>query len=127
MSTSASSNAKRKAPEPDTASAPAAAEAREAARARRRRRARLRGYTHEFMDMNVEVDPDWGGSPSEEAVVSAVASGAAAGSLGFAGTVHKEAQIPAAGLTTLAGDMFGNGPSLPMVPGTWKPDQREAG
>jgi len=78
------------------------------------------------MDMNVEVDPDWGGPLSEEPVVSAVASGQGAGPLGFAGTVHK-AEIPAAGLTTLAGDKFGNGPSLPMVPGSWKPDQREAG
>jgi len=127
MSTSASSSTKRKAPEPDTASAAAPAEAREAARSRRRRRARLRGYSHEFMEMNVEVDPDWRGSPSEEPVVSAVASGPGAGPLGFAGTAHKEAEIPAAGLTTLAGDKFGDGPSLPMVPGTWKPDQREAG
>jgi len=79
------------------------------------------------MDMNVEIDPDWGGPPSEEPVVSALASGHGAGPLGFAGTAHKEAEIPAAGLTTLAGDMFGNGPSLPMVPGTWKPDRREAG
>jgi PPE-repeat protein len=125
MSTSASSSAKRKSPEPEAAASAAAA--REAARARRRRRAGLRGYSHEFMDMNVEVDPDWGGPPTEEPVVPAVASGQGAGTLGFAGTAHREADIPAAGLTTLAGDEFGNGPSLPMVPGTWKPDQHELG
>ncbi|MGO8769389.1 MAG: hypothetical protein ACLQLD_11840, partial [Mycobacterium sp.] len=27
----------------------------------------------------------------------------------------------AAGLTTLAGDEFGGGPKMPMVPGTWDP------
>jgi PPE-repeat protein len=58
MSSSASSSAKRKAPEPDTAAAAVAAAAREAARARRRQRARQRGYGDEFMDMNVDVDPD---------------------------------------------------------------------
>jgi PPE-repeat protein len=125
MSTSASSSAKRKAPEPDTAAAVAAAAA--AARARRRRRAGLRGYSHEFMDMNVEVDPDWGGPPIEEPPVSTVASGQGAGPLGFAGTAREEADIPAAGLTTLAADEFGNGPTLPMVPGTWQADQREPG
>jgi PPE-repeat protein len=120
MSARTSSSAKRKAPESDTAAAAAAA--REAARARRRRRAGLRGYGDEFMDMNVEVDPDWGGPPGEEPVVSTVASGQGAGSLGFAGTARKKADSPAAGLTTLAADQFGNGPSLPMVPGTWEPD-----
>ena len=87
----------------------------------------MRGYGDEFMDMNVEVDPDWGGLPGEEPVVSAVASGQGAGTLGFAGTAREEAEIPAAGLTTLAGDDFGGGPSLPMLPGTWKSDQREPG
>ncbi len=128
MSTSASSSAKRKAPEPDTAAAAAAAAAREAARARRRRRAGLRGYSDEFMDMNVEVDPDWGGPPGEEPVVSTVASDQGAGNLGFAGTARKETVAEPVGLTTLAGDEFGGGPRMPMVPGTWDPDgAREAG
>jgi PPE-PPW subfamily C-terminal region len=31
-------------------------------------------------------------------------------------------------LTTLAGDEFGDGARMPMVPGTWEPDQAgEAG
>jgi PPE-repeat protein len=83
-----------------------------------------RGY--EFMDL--ESDTGSGPDSFEDPVTlatSAVASGQGAGPLGFAGTARKEADIPAAGLTTLAGDKFGNGPSLPMVPGTWKPDQRE--
>jgi PPE-repeat protein len=122
MSTSASSSAKRKAPEPDTAAAAAAAATRSAARARRRRRAAMRGYADEFMDMNVEVDPDWDGPPSEEPVMSTVASDQGAGNLGFAGTARKETEAVAAGLTTLAGDEFGGGPKMPMVPGTWDPD-----
>ena|GEM_PF-238982 len=122
MSTSASSSAKRKAPEPSTAAAAAVAAAREAARARRRRRATLRGYGDEFMDMNVEVDPDWGAPPGEEPVASTAASDQGAGPLGFAGTVRKETAAQAAGLTTLAADEFGGGPTMPMMPNTWNPD-----
>ncbi|MCW2662758.1 MAG: hypothetical protein JWP83_3910 [Mycobacterium sp.] len=117
ISSSASSGAKKKAPEPEAAAAAAPA-AGEQARARRRRRAKQRGYGDEFMDLNVQVEPDWGGPPGEE---STVASGQSAGTLGFAGTALKEA-TQAAGLATLAGDEFGGGPSLPMVPHTWDPD-----
>jgi PPE-repeat protein len=128
-STGLSSSAQRKGSEPDSAAAAAAAaaSAQEKRRARRRRRTTMRGYGDEFMDMNVEVDPDWGGLPGEEPVVSAAASGQGAGTLGFAGTAREEAKAAAAGLTTLAGDDFGGGPSLPMLPGTWKSDQREPG
>ncbi len=127
MRTSASSSAKRKAPEPDTAAAAAVAATREAARARRRRRAGLRGYGDEFMNMNIEVDPDWGGPPGEEPVVSTVASDQGAGNLGFAGTARKETVAGAVGLTALAGDEFGGGPKMPMVPGTWDPDSAREG
>jgi PPE-repeat protein len=116
MSSNASSSAKRKAPEPDTAAAAAAAAAREAARARRRQQATQRDYSDEFLDMNIDVDPDWG------APRLTMASGRAAGSLGFAGTAHKEAVAEAAGLTTLASDEFGGGPRMPMAPGTWDSD-----
>jgi PPE-repeat protein len=122
ISSSASSSAKKKAPEPDTAAAVAAAAAWETARARRRQRARQRGYADEFMDMNIDVDPDWGGSPGEEPVMSTVASDRGAGNRGFAGTAQKETAAGAAGLTTLASDEFGGGPKMPMVPGTWDPD-----
>jgi PPE-repeat protein len=114
MSTSASSSAKKKATEPDAAALAAATAAREAARARRRRRAKQRGYGDEFMDMNVEVDPDW----------SAGASDRGAGSLGFAGTAAKKSGANAAGLTTLATDEYGGGPRMPMLPGTWDPAAR---
>ncbi len=128
MSASAASSAKRKAPEAGTvAAAAAAASAREAARARRRRRARQRGYGDEFMDANIDVDPDWGAPPGEEPVASTVASDQGAGNLGFAGTASKETVAGAAGLATLAGDEFGGGPAIPMVPRTWEPDEPDLG
>jgi len=118
MRASASSSAKRKAPEPDSTAAAGAAGAKEAARARRRRRARQLGYADEYMDMNVEVDPDWGGPPGAETA----ASDRGAGNLGFAGTARKETAATATGLATLAVDEFGGGPTMPMVPGSWDPD-----
>jgi len=122
MKTSASSSAKKKGSEPDAAALAAASAAREAARARRRRRAKQRDYGDEFVDMNVEVDPDWGEPPGGESV----ASDRGAGSLGFAGTARKETAA-ATGLTTLAGDEFGGGPRMPMVPGTWDTDHVREG
>jgi PPE-repeat protein len=124
MSASASSSAKRKAPEPDSAAAAAAAAAREAARARRRRRATQRGYGDEYMNMNVNLDPDWG-VPSDGG--ESMASEHGAGTLGFAGTARRDAAAAAVGLTTLAGDEFGGGPTLPMMPGTWGRDGDDGG
>jgi PPE-repeat protein len=123
MSTSASAGAKKKAPEPDSAAAAAAAAAaaREHERARRRKRAKLRDHSDEFMDMNVDVDPDWSGPAEDESL----ASDQGAGHLGFAGTTHKEAVTGAAGLTALAADEFGGGPREPMLPGTWNPDESD--
>ena len=120
MSTSASSSAKRKAPEPDAAAAVAAAATRAQRQARRRRRTVLRDHGDEFADMNVDVDPDWSEPTDDEPLPS----GNGAGQLGFAGTVRNEAVTQAAGLTTLAGDEFGSGPTVPMMPGSWELDGR---
>jgi PPE-repeat protein len=117
MSSSASSSAKKKRFEPEAAVATAAASAAREQR-RRRRLPGLRGYCDEFMEMNINVDPDWGTPPEP-----ALASDHGAGPLGFAGTVRKETAAAAAGLTTLAGDEFGGGPVMPMVPGSWNSDQ----
>jgi PPE-repeat protein len=128
-STGMSTGAQRKALEPDIAAAAAvaAAAAQQKKRARRRLRAGMRGYGDEFMDMNVGVEPDWGDPSGKELAASTVASDRGAGNLGFAGTARKENLAEAAGLTTLAGDEFGGGPSMPMVPGTWEPEQSEFG
>lgn len=112
------SGAQRKAPEPDAAAAaaPAATSAAARQRARRRRRAAMkdhyRGY--EFVDL----EP--GDEPLADSGWSA-ASDRGAGSLGFAGTAPA-ATAEAAGLATLAGDEFGNGPAIPMLPGSWESD-----
>jgi PPE-repeat protein len=122
MSSRLSTPAKAHKPKSDSASAPTsaatAAAAREQAQVRRRRRAKQRGYGDEFMDMNIDVAPDWGSSRSDGPVASAVASDRSAGTLGFAGTVSK-GNARAAGLVTLSGDEFGGRLSMPMVPGTW--------
>ena len=94
------------------AAAAVAAAAKGRTRTRRRQRAKQRGQADEFMDMNVDVEPDWG---------APMASDRGAGPLGFAGTVAKSSE-QAAGLATLSDDGFGAGPSMPMVPGTWSPE-----
>jgi PPE-repeat protein len=119
LPTGASSSAKRAAPQPDSAGAAAAAAAREQARARRRQRAKQRGHADEFMDMDVEVDPDWAAPP----VASAAASYRAAGNIGFTGTVSK-GEVSPTGMAALSGDEFGGGPTMPMLPNTWDPTRR---
>ncbi len=125
-----SAEAKAREPKSDAASAAAsvvaAATTREHTRACRRRRAGLRGYGEEFMDMNIQLDPDWGAPPIEEPVASTVPSDHGAGPVGFAGTVPRETVTEAAGLTTLADDEFDGGPTTPMLPGTWNPRTGEA-
>jgi PPE-repeat protein len=69
------------------------------------------------MDSDIAVTPDYGAEASDHG----------AGTLGFAGTAHKEAVLQAAGLTALAGDEFGGGPRMPMVPGTWESLHEERG
>ncbi len=101
---------------PAVAAAVAAA-AQERTRKRRRQRAKQRAYGDEFMDMNVEVDPEWGASTA--------ASDRGAGPLGFAGTAAKSSG-QAAGLATLTDD-FGDGSRIPMLPNTWSPEAPEGG
>ncbi|CDO86575.1 PPE family protein [Mycobacterium triplex] len=121
-----SSGARRKAPEPDAAAvaAAAAAAAQQKRQARRRRRAGMRGhqpgYRYEFLDSDGEA------GPLADQHEAAAPSDRGAGALGFAGTVGKDGVTPA-GLATLDGDDFGSGPSVPMVPGTWQPDQQGDG
>lgn len=124
MSSSASASAKTKEPEPEPAAV--AAVARERARARRHRGATLRGYGDEFMDMDFAVDPKWAAPPIEEPPTWPIASDHGANSSGLAGTIRRQTVAKAAGLSTLAGDDFGAGPPVPMVPGTWNADGADA-
>ncbi|ODR17700.1 hypothetical protein BHQ23_25550 [Mycobacterium gordonae] len=82
--------------------------------ARRQQGEPQRGYADEFADMT--PDSATGPEVSEQG----------AGPLGFTGTVRKEGVRPA-GLITLAGDPFGSGPTLPMIPTTWDAEPPEEG
>jgi PPE-repeat protein len=116
---SASGRTRRKAPDSssDDAEAPAAsAAAGEQAQVRRRRRMVQRGHGDEYMEMDVEVEPDWGGPLGP---TSPAPSDRGAGTLGFSGTVSKDGVTQAAGLATVAGEKHGAGPTMPMMPGTW--------
>jgi len=95
----------------------AVAASRAQTRARRRRRTAMREYGDEFLDMDsdVGVTPDYGSANEFDYLPSENGAGA----LGFSGTMHKDAALQAAGLTMLAGDEYGGGPRMPMVPGTW--------
>ncbi|OBJ82459.1 PPE family protein [Mycobacterium asiaticum] len=119
MTASASASAKKKASEPDSAAAAALSPAalRRQARLRQRKRTTQRGYGDEFMDMDVDVEPVFDGPPDDEA---ATTSGQGAGQQGLAGTVPHHAVGEAAGLTTLTDDAFGGGPTMPMLPNTWR-------
>jgi PPE-repeat protein len=114
-----------KAPAATIPAAAAAVPSAAQSRARRRRRAAMREYGDEYLDMDsdIGVAPDYG---QPEQLVSAMASGNGAGTLGFAGTAHREAALQAAGLTKLAGDEYGGGPRMPMLPGTWEQDNHGA-
>jgi PPE-repeat protein len=114
---------------PDSAAPATAATTRERPGAtRRRRRATQPGHGDEFLDMNIELDPDWA-EPSDEAPVASTpttASARGAGSLGFTGVTAKPGMNGAAGLATRADGAFSSGPSVPMVPSSWgqAPDSR---
>ncbi|OBG25613.1 hypothetical protein A5764_00770 [Mycobacterium sp. 852002-51057_SCH5723018] len=116
-----------KAPAATVPAAGVVAPGRAEGRARRRRRTAMREFGDEFLDMdsNIGVAPDY---REPEQLVSAVASGNGAGTLGFAGTAPKDTAVGAAGLTKLAGDeLFGSGPREPLVPGTWHRDELQGG
>jgi hypothetical protein len=75
----------------------------------------LQDHGHRYEYLGADLGPD--GEPVE--------SERGAGTLGRTGTVAgglgSGAASDAAGLATLAGDVFGGGPVEPMLPGTWSP------
>lgn len=109
-----------KAPAATIPAAGAAAVSSAAARAKRRRRAPLHDHSDEFLDMDSAVDPIWNGDDAQ-------ASERGAGTFGYAGTIPRQTVQQAAGLTALAGDEFGGGPKVPMMPGTWEQAGEEGG
>lgn len=115
-------NARKSATESNSGAATLEAAAR--ARSRRRRRGALHEHGDEFMDMNVDVNPEWAESQHPAQELPRAASDSGAGILGFAGTVITNVDAAPTGTNTLAQDEFDSSPKLPMLPGTWKPDDR---
>jgi PPE-repeat protein len=104
--TSASAGAEKKAPEPYIGAAAAAATP-EQTRRHRRRREGLTDPRHRYEYLH----------PGSEVT----ASDQGARTMGFAGTAGKTGAGQTAGLTTLSGDSFGDGPAMPMLPSSWEP------
>ncbi|OBG62186.1 MULTISPECIES: PPE family protein [unclassified Mycobacterium] len=121
---SASGRSRRKSeePAPDDVDAPAAAAAAAAAkkkaRARRRRpgTATDRAYRYEFMDLDQESGA---GDEDPDAVRASDQGG---GPLGFAGAAARSGLAQPTGLATLTRDGFGDGPTVPMMPSSWRSD-----
>lgn len=110
-----------KAPAADivASSATAAAAASLAKRKSRRKRKQTvqeRGYADAYMDYEPEEEP--GPETAPRAQPRSSASSRGAGAIGFTGTLS-ESDSRAAGLTELAGDSFGAGPTDPLLPGDW--------
>ncbi len=112
-----------KAPASDiAAAASAAALAQTIAKRKARRRAaadvKSRGYGYEYASMD-DGPVASGESFDAPQPAKAQASGRGAGVLGFSGTLVKDQVTDAAGLAVLPGDVFGDGPTEPMLPQTW--------
>lgn len=113
-----------KAPASGSSAAVASAAALSAAERRKRRRKKGgeikdRAYADEYMDYDEDPAPR---EPRPEPRVTASEKGA--GPMGFTGAVSREES--AAGMAELTGDSFGNGPTNPMLPGSWNPDDPSA-
>ncbi|KRD05817.1 hypothetical protein ASE48_16800 [Mycobacterium sp. Root265] len=114
-----------KAPASGSSAAVASAAALSAAERRKRRRKKGgeikdRAYADEYMDYDEDPAPR---GPRPEPRVTASEHGA--GPMGFTGAVPGE-DTTATGVTELTGDSFGNGPTNPMLPGSWSPDDPSA-
>lgn len=115
-----------KAPASGSSAAVASAAALSAAERRKRRRTKGgeikdRAYADEYMDYDEDPAPR---EPRPEPRVAASAT--SAGPIGFTGALTKDGTDEAAGMTELTGDSFGNGPTDPMLPGSWSPDDPAA-
>ncbi len=117
-------SSRSKTPAQDSAEVAAATAARRRSRRRRQQQAVQRGYAYAYADAYADLEPDPESDPGVDAPPDVAASDRGAGPLGFAGTESK-ASADASGLATLAGDGFGGGPTLPMLPGTWGPRAEE--
>ncbi|MGK2901738.1 MAG: PPE family protein [Mycobacterium sp.] len=135
-----------KAPASGSSAPVASAAALSAVERRKRRRKRGgevkdRAYADEYMDYDEDPEPP-GPRPEPRGTGASAATGnvtgasaatgnvtaseRGAGPMGFTGAVPGE-DTTAAGITELTGDSFGNGPTNPMLPGSWSPDDLQEG
>jgi PPE-repeat protein len=114
-----------KAPASDiAASAAAAAAASSLAKRKARRRRTQPIHQRQYADAVMDYEPDPDGAPAEpKRRAYATASERGAGTVGFTGAAAKSDIEEAAGLTELAGDSFGGGPTEPLLPGDWDPEK----
>lgn len=110
-----------KAPASDiAASASAAAAASSLAKRKARRRRTQPIHERQYADAYLDYEPDENDTPDEPVRrPSVAASERGAGTVGFTGAATKSDTEQAAGLTELAGDPFGGGPTEPLLPGDW--------
>jgi len=110
-----------KAPASDiAASAAAAAAASSLAKRKARRRRRQQIHQHQYADAYLDYEPDPDDTPPESVRQPRVsASERGSGVIGFAGAAPAPETKQATGLTELAGDSFGGGPTEPLLPGDW--------
>ncbi|MGV0627355.1 PPE family protein [Mycolicibacter minnesotensis] len=107
--TGSGAGAQAKSPASDSAAEESAA--RRESRSRRRRRKQLHDHGDQFADMN--VGPDWAAPDAGPSASQGSADG-----LGHSGRISKVA-VREVGLTTLAGDSFNEGPTIPLLPKSW--------
>jgi len=108
-----------KAPASDIAASAAAAAAASSLAKRKARRKRAQPiHQRQYADAYMDYEPDPDDTPPEPRSRMG-ASERGAGTVGFAGAAGKSETEQATGLTELAGDSFGGGPTEPMLPRDW--------
>jgi PPE-repeat protein len=109
-----------KAPASDiAASAVAAAAASSLAKRKARRKRGQPIHQRQYADAYMDYEPEDTSPPEPVRRPHVVASEKGAGTVGFTGAQTRSDTEQALGLTELAGDSFGGGPTEPLLPGDW--------
>lgn len=110
-----------KAPASDIAASAAASAAASSLAKRKARRKRAQPiHQRQYADAYLDYEPDPEETPRQPVRrPHMTASERGAGAVGFTGAATKSETEQATGLTELAGDSFGGGPTEPMLPGDW--------
>ena len=113
-----------KAPASDiSAAAAAAAPAGSLAKRKARRKRTQAIHERQYADARMDYAPDPDETPFESRRLRMSTSEKGAGAVGFTGAVTKARASDAVGLTALTGDSFGGGPTEPLLPSGWNPEE----